>query len=265
MFPTLILLAGVSTAALAAAEDGSRPDAEVIEQVEVMRVLLAKELNADLNDLWRETEQERARRQAGEVPSNVVGALLSDSLPEKTFQFTSNTRGFYAPGLGAWFSTEIPIQATWSDREEAEPGDAWEAARREVRGNPPTSFASAAQKVGQLDEASVEAAIRSVLDCMADYASNVAIAPGESLVVGLRFTQSSYGTTYGTTYRNFFHSLKGSGDLTRALALTRMSEGAGAVNPAHAVIRISAENIERLRDRQLTPQRFREHAEITRY
>jgi len=199
-------------------EGGEAPLAAVAEQVEIMRVVLTKELNrAVLGDRahlasreYRLTNRDRGFWDSDgdeDDPSTIDYQLVLDLARG---QVTSNTRGFYAPGIGAWFDTEIAVPLT-SVRAASPKDDLWEESAREVRSGDESLSTTAAyhrltveERRGsvevvrvrtRLDPAPIDRAIDGALEMLASYGHRLSELPrGEDIVVAMRFVPDSQRT-----------------------------------------------------------------------
>lgn len=173
----------------------------IAEQVEIMRVVLTKELNRGGRPL---AEMVRRKGEAGVTASpsglgelfttdvalsNEMGLLMGRSMAG---QRTSHTRGFYAPGIGAWFSTELKVPFERVEKIEADE-DLWEQARKQVHSGESEEKVSkfaGRRTVYQLrlQQAAIDAAVETVLSTLKRYGQKLEDLPAhESIVVALQF------------------------------------------------------------------------------
>jgi hypothetical protein len=168
-------------------------------------------------------------------------------------QVTSNTRGFYAEGLGAIFSTEVavPVRAVNVDEDEPDRADLWREAQREHegRGSGYSSFTVPAGDESHvaIDEEAMDAAIDAVIEAIGEYGVNIAgLSPDESIVVAMHFEGSGSGLLSQT----------GSG---RWLAI------AGGSRRATAVVRVSVADVQQYADGKYNRKTLRSRAVVTKY
>jgi hypothetical protein len=261
-----------------------------------MRVVLTKELNREL-----------ARRESGQYDVRVQGvedaevrsralvllgrAYLAAGDPYGGGTLTSHTRGFLAPGIGAWFDTEIrtPVVAkpAVAKDPQSDYDDVWEEAKRELAGkesagetddgdaeipNAADAIRGAAEAIRRtralfpgeaaLDEEFIRHAIDAAVDAIRRYGHRIeGLGVDESIVVAIRFDPGG---------RSLYSSSSSSNSGPRILdqevflvdATTVFAE---RVEVRTAVIRVPRQLIDLHRDGRIDAKTFAERASVTRY
>ena len=291
---TALCLSARGLAALAFAAPAPQPaDDEpmqmtaLAQQIDIMRLVLAKSINRGFTELiaQRRPPEDRAAAQEAAVlaqrAGDYVAALgaFARAGHQKT-RFTSHTRGFYAEGIGVVFSSEVQTPVSEVEGEAAakaarEP-DEWSEATDEVRGRAGGVFGRAtvygviAGRITDtedlvlwaIDPEFVEAAISSVLTMLAKHGLKIEALPGdEGIVVGLRLEPdvplTSYSVGTGGEYV---------GHLAYILANRVQHDGARRAAPMHLVIQISKRSLERFgAEDEVDVAALRREARITMY
>jgi hypothetical protein len=192
-----------------AADADDDPLGNVAEEVEIMRLVLARAINrqfrasaaAALPGSPDRTTFEAANAEEADEAFRTAIAAYNLTLARR--QFTSHTRGFYAEDVGAIFSTEVqaPVRPVRDPREpEVEEPDEWDAAADEVRsggtggllGNADSPWRTLTTKraesvAWEIDPSCVEYAVDCVLEVLGKHGLRIASLPDdESIVVALR-------------------------------------------------------------------------------
>ncbi len=271
---TTLCLSAIGLAAPAAPAAPQADDEQVqmtalAQQIEIMRLVLAKSINRGFSELiaQRRPPPDPVAAQEAEVLAQRIGdytaalRVLGRAGHQKA-QFTSHTRGFYAEGFGVVFSSEVQTPVGELEREAAakaarEP-DEWTAAADEIRGRAGGAIGLVtiyrdAVTTGQItdtdepvlwaiDPEFVEAAISSVLTMLGKHGLKIEGLPGdESIVVGLRLQPDGPSSYYSV----------GAGgeqvaELAYILANRVQHDGARRAAPMYLVIQISKRSLERL-------------------
>ena len=256
------------------------------QQIEIMRLVLAKSINRGFTELiaQRRPPEDRAAAQEAAVLAGEYVAVLRvlGRAGHQKSRFTSHTRGFYAEGIGVVFSSEVQTPVSEVEGEAAakaarEP-DEWSEATDEVRGRAGGAIGLVtiyrdAVTTGQItdtdepvlwaiDPEFVEAAISSVLTMLAKHGLKIEALPGdEGIVVGLRLEPdvplTSYSVGTGGEYV---------GHLAYILANRVQHDGARRAAPMHLVIQISKRSLERFgAEDKVDVAALRREARITMY
>ncbi len=292
----LCLLALVA-AAPAAPQPVDEPErmTALAEQIEIMRLVLAKSINRGFTDLIAERRppQDPIAAQEAEVLAQRFGDHHPAALRllrvygrvghQKT-QFTSHTRGFYAEGIGVVFSSEVQTPVSELEGEAAvkaarEP-DEWNEAAEEISGRAggaigratvywdavtTAQFADTDDPVlWAIEPEFVEAAISSVLTMLGKHGLKIEALPeDEGIVVGLRLEPDVRLTSYSVGTGN-----EPATELAYAYMLMNRTLHAGArrAAPMHLVIQISKRSLERFGAQdEVDVAALRHEARITMY
>lgn len=289
--PSALCLVALVTAAPAAPQAVDEPVqmTALAQQIDIMRLVLAKSINRGFTELiaQRRPPEDRAAAQEAAVLAQRIGdytaalRVLGRAGHQKA-RFTSHTRGFYAEGIGVVFSSEVQTPVSELEGEaaakEAREPDEWSEATDEVRGRAGGAIGLVtiyrdAVTTGQItdtdepvlwaiDPEFVEAAISSVLTMLAKHGLKIEALPGdEGIVVGLRLEPdvplTSYSVGTGGEYV---------GRLAYILANPLQHDGARRAAPMHLVIQISKRSLERFgAEDKVDVAALRREARITMY
>ncbi len=288
--PSALCLVALVTAAAAAPQAVDEPVqmTELAQQIDIMRLVLAKSINRGFTELiaQRRPPEDRAAAQEAAVlaqrAGDYVAALgaFARAGHQKT-QFTSHTRGFYAEGIGVVFSSEVQTPVSEVEGEAAakaarEP-DEWSAAADEVRGGAGGSgrasrywdAVTTAQSADSddlvlwaIDPEFVEAAIGSVLTMLGKHGLKIEALPGdESIVVGLKLEPHGPSSSYSVGVSGV-----AAAELAYLLANQLQHSGARRAAPKHLVIQISKRSLERFgAGDEVDVAALRREARITMY
>ncbi len=291
---TALCLSALGLAALAfaapapqQADDEPVQMIELAQQIDIMRLVLAKSINRGFAELiaQRRPPEDRAAAQEAAVLAQRAGDYVAAlgafaRVGHQKTQFTSHTRGFYAEGIGVVFSSEVQTPVSEVEGEAAtkaarEP-DEWSAAADEVRGGAGGSgrasrywdAVTTAQSADSddlvlwaIDPEFVEAAIGSVLTMLGKHGLKIEALPGdESIVVGLRLEPDVPLTSYSVGTGEQV------GHLAYILANRVQHDGARRAAPKHLVIQISKRSLERFgAEDEVDVAALRREARITMY
>jgi len=287
--PSALCLVALVTAAPAAPQAVDEPVqmTALAQQIDIMRLVLAKSINRGFTELiaQRRPPEDRAAAQEAAVLAQRIGdyttalRILGRAGHQKA-RFTSHTRGFYAEGIGVVFSSEVQTPVSELEGEaaakEAREPDEWSEATDEVRGRAGVVFGQATVYgvttgritdtedlvLWAIDPEFVEAAISSVLTMLAKHGLKIEALPGdEGIVVGLRLEPdvplTSYSVGTGGEYV---------GRLAYILANRVQHDGARRAAPMHLVIQISKRSLERFgAEDKVDVAALRREARITMY
>ncbi|MCZ6783361.1 MAG: hypothetical protein O7G30_08640 [Proteobacteria bacterium] len=261
---------------------------ELAQQIDIMRLVLAKSINRGFTDLIaeRRTPEDRAAAQEAAViaqrAGDYVAALGALRAGHQKTQFTSHTRGFYAEGIGVVFSSEVKtpvseVEGYAAEKATPEP-DEWTEATDEVRGGAGGSSRRAsiywdavtnAQAVDSddlvlwaIDPEFVEAVIGSVLTMLGKHGLKIEALPGdEGIVVGLKLEPHRPSSSYIVG-----GSEEPAAELAYLWANRLQHSGARRAAPKHLVIQISKRSLERLgAGDEVDVAALRREARITMY
>lgn len=217
------------------------------------------------------------RDPAGEAAWNMLRMYrgANQALLGASSQFTSHTRSFYVPSVGAFIDTtiELPLVAETVRSSERGEVDAWEAAKRDLRGGLTEagaayeSWRSAVQSAPTtahfvMPEEAIQAAIEAAVETLRKYADHIDGLPSrEDVVVAIEFepSQSILHTSDGAL--NGFVRYSTEADPS---GLQRFGAG-GTPARQRAVIHVPAELLARQRDGQCDERQFRQAVKVTRY
>lgn len=192
-------------------------------------------------------------------------------------QHTSHTRGFYAPGFGVFFTTEIstPTHLVVDEPDETEPVDldAWDRAEREVQGDwslEEALLAAAGERKTPgrwvISETFVDAAVDEVIGAIAKYGLRLDELPEhESISVGLRFEP---GMNLSSMMTDEGESVSLPGMTSSSGLQSYVVTSLGSIKQAsvkHVVIQIAKSDVRRLQEGGLDEQSFRDRVSITSY
>ena len=284
--PSALCLVALVTAAPAAPQAVDEPVqmTALAQQIDIMRLVLAKSINRGFTELiaQRRPPEDRAAAQEAAVLAQRIGdytaalRVLGRAGHQKA-RFTSHTRGFYAEGIGVVFSSEVqtPVSEVEGEavaREAREP-DEWSEATDEVRGRAGGAIGRATiywdavttdtedPVLWAIDPEFVEAAISSVLTMLAKHGLKIEALPGdEGIVVGLRLEPDVPVTSYSVG------TGEPVGHLAYILANRVQHDGARRAAPMHLVIQISKRSLERFGAEDMVDvAALRREARITMY
>ncbi len=292
---TALCLSALGLAALAfAAPAPQQADDEPVQmtalaqQIDIMRLVLARSINRGFTELiaQRRPPEDRAAAQEAAVLAQRAGdyaaalGAFARAGHQKT-QFTSHTRGFYAEGIGVVFSSEVQTPVSEVEGEAAakaarEP-DEWSAAADEVRGgaggsgrasrywDAVTTTESADSDdlvLWAIDPEFVEAAIGSVLTMLGKHGLKIEALPGdERIVVGLKLEPHGPSSSYSVGTSGV-----AAAELAYLLANQLQHTGARRAAPKHLIIQISKRSLERLgAGDEVDVAALRREARITMY
>ena len=174
-------------------------------------------------------------------------------------QVTSNTRGFYAEGLGALFSTEVSVPVRQISAEERVDGEAdlWRDAEREHegRGSASSPFVAAGRAKSRfvIDEDAVDIAIDAVIAAVGEYGANIeGLAGDEAIVVAMHFEGNGAGLAIATPPggAQWYSTIAGS---------------YGGGERATAVVRVSVADVQQYADGKYNRKTLRSRAVVTKY
>jgi hypothetical protein len=262
-------------AAQSAVDTGEMDIKAAAEQIDIMRLVIARSINRRFAELVRERMP-----QVGEAePDEPIGGGESSTYETHTLralaaynsavglldrqQFTSHTRGFFANGLGVIFTSEVQVPVARIEvdpsTEDTEP-DEWNEAMDEARGRSGEYFLQyhgggedQEKETFIVDPEFVEAAVTTVLSMLGKHGSRMDQIPGGGeIVVALRLEPES---TWLYT----------AADQTspEEMTLARLFVG-GKTTARHLVIRISKRTLDSARV-PLDMRMLRREATITQY
>ena len=288
----LVALVAAAPAAPQPVDEPERMTA-LAEQIEIMRLVLAKSINRGFTDLIaeRRPQQDPTAAQEAEVLAQRLGdhhraalrllGVYGRAGHQKT-QFTSHTRGFYAEGIGVVFSSEVQTPVSELEGEAAvkaarEP-DEWNEAADEISGRAggaigrvtvnwdavtTAQFADTDDPVlWAIEPEFVEAAISSVLTMLGKHGLKIEALPeDEGIVVGLRLEPDAPLTSYSVGAVN-----EQVAELAYILRNRTLHAGARRAAPMHLVIQISKRSLERFGAQdEVDVAALRHEARITMY
>ncbi len=293
---TTLCLSALGLAALAfAAPAPQQADTEPVQmtalaqQIDIMRLVLAKSINRGFTELIAERRppEDRAAAQEAAVIAQRAGEYVAalqafGRVGRQKTQFTSHTRGFYAQGIGVVFSSEVQTPVSEVEGEAAakaarEP-DEWSAAADAVRGGGAGGSGRASRYwdavttaqsaegddlvLWAIDPEFVEAAISSVLTMVGKHGLKIEALPGdESIVVGLKLEPHRPSSSYVVG-----GSEEPAAELAYLWANRLQHSGARRAAPKHLVIQISKRSLERLgAGDEVDVAALRREARITMY
>lgn len=274
------VFASFSLLAIPAADD--RSIGRVVEQADVFRLVLTRELNQKLAELERPAPAAPAG--AERAPSN-----SSDRPPEDLSRdlrglgylsvsggplalagemgggatHTSQTRVFYAPGIGIWIDTAVRTHLEAQPVSDTAPAgadeDKWEAARRELAAGENDRNAAGTWRYVKgmtvtfgLSQRVIDAALTTAVDTISTYGVRIEDLPAdEALVVALQFEPSSAAANAPTDGSGFF-------------VIPSTAQHA-AVKAARAVIRVPRRLLDQRARAEISRGELERMIEITRY
>jgi len=288
------------------ADGGTLP--KMAEHIEIMRVVLTnaindgafaeqyrKDLEAAKNATRKRLAEELRQSDNGPAeapPAPEEPAALYRSLALENFglsrskTFTSHTRGFYASGVGALFTTEVStpvrevaVQQVEDAAEHDDADDAWARAQQEVRGGGRFNTTFGAVEFmsddderkntrWEIDPEYVQLAIDSVIEVAAKHGLRLeGLGDDESIIVATRFSASRLGLTVpSVATRSDDHDDNGKAaaapSVYTLVSASQLSRRAADVN---VVIEVPKSVLQQLDSGAISMDELRERITITRY